>query len=112
MKIKFENLPLLEQNVLTQIYGSQSGYTTHKIAYVEELSDWEQTFFDRGNLVSPNFFVQRLYKVSGNIVPLKFNLVVSRLLEVTDALRTNYCATDSRTLKIVFVWIYLREVVL
>ena len=102
MKIKFENLPLLEQNVLTQIYGSQSGYTTHKIAYVEELSDWEQTFFDRGNLVSPNFFVQRLYKVSGNIVPLKFNLVVSRLLEVTDALRTNYCATDSRTLKIVF----------
>lgn len=35
-------------------------------------------------------------------MPLKFNLVVSRLLEVTDALRTNYCATDSRTLKIVF----------
>ena len=101
-KIYFENLPQNEQNILTQIYGSQIGYSVKKILYVEELSEHEKIFFDKDNFTSPSFFVQKLYKVAGNILPLKFNLAVSKLIEKTDALRTNYCSTGSRTLKIIF----------
>jgi len=100
-KIYFENLPQAEKNILTQVYGSQTGYVTKKILYVEEISDDEKYFFDKDNFVSPNFFVQKLYKVSGNILPLKFNLAVSKLIEQTDALRTNFCSVDTRTLKII-----------
>ena len=101
-KINFENLPQAEKNILTQVYGSQTGYVTKKILYVEEISADEKYFFDKDNFVSPNFFVQKLYKVAGNILPLKFNLAVSKLIEQTDALRTNFCSVDTRTLKIIF----------
>ena len=101
-KIYFENLPQAEKNILTQVYGSQTGYVTKKILYVEEISDDEKYFFDKDNFVSPNFFVQKLYKIAGNILPLKFNLAVSKLIEQTDALRTNFCSVDTRTLKIIF----------
>ncbi len=101
-KIDFEKLSQTEQKILTQIYGSQVGYSAKKISYVAELDDDEKIFFDKDTTLSPNFFVQRLYKVSGNILPLKFNLEVSRLIEKNDALRTNYCAVDTRTLKIIF----------
>ena len=101
-KIYFEKLPQAEKNILTQVYGSQTGYVAKKILYVEELSEHEKIFFDKDNFTSPSFFVQRLYKVAGNILPLKFNLAVSKLIEKTDALRTNYCSTGSRILKIIF----------
>ena len=101
-KIYFENLPQVEQNILSQVYGSQTSYVSKKILYVEELSEHEKIFFDKENFTSPSFFVQKLYKVAGNILPLKFNLAVSKLIEKTDALRTNYCSTGSRTLKIIF----------
>ena len=101
-KIAFENLPQNEQLFLTQVYGSQKGYNLKKIQYVKELSDDEKIFFEKNNFVSPNFFVQKLYKVAGDISPLKFNLAVSKLIEHTDELRTNFCTLDNRVLKVVF----------
>ena len=101
-KIFFDDLPQEEQDVLTQIYGAQSGYTAKKISYVQELEEDEEYYFDKNVFQSPNFFVQRLYKVSGNLVPLKFNLAVSKLIEQTDELRTNFCSVGTRTLKIIF----------
>ena len=101
-KIQFENLPQAERNILTQLYGSQTGYVTRKISYVAELSNDEKYFFDKDSFISPNFFVQRLYKVAGNILPLKFNLAVNKLIEQNEVLRTNFCAFDDRTVKVIF----------
>lgn len=102
MKIKFEDLPKEEQNILAHLYGSQSGYFSKKISYIEEIEEDKRYFFEKNNFISPNFFVQRLYKVVGNIVPLKFNLALSKLIEKTDEFRTNYCTAGHRTLKIIF----------
>ena len=101
-KIKFDNLTKPEQNILTQTYGSQSGYNLKKILYVQELNEAEKVFFEKNNFVSPNFFVQKLYKVAGNISPLRFNLAVSKFIEQTDDLRTNFCPVNDRVLKVVF----------
>ena len=48
-KIKFEELPKNEQDILGQIYGLQlgdsRGYNPQKIICVEELTDAEKPFF-------------------------------------------------------------------
>ena len=106
IKIKFEELPKNEQNILNQIYGQQLNemiaYNPQKILYVEELSDEEKIYFDKNAAISQNVFVQKLYKLSGNLIPLKFNLTVNNLIKNTDALRMNYCRVDDRTLKVIF----------
>ena len=105
-KIKFEELLKDEQDVLKQVYGLQfsdtRGYNPQKIIYIEELNDEEKQFFDKNNLISVNQFVQKLYKISGNLIPLRFNLAVNNLIKNTEELRTNYCQVDNRILKVVF----------
>ena len=108
--MKFNELPIGEQNILSQVYGSQTAksYNQKIIVDVEEIPENQKYFFDKTNLISSSFFVQKLYKISGHIVPLKFNLAVSKLIENTDDLRANYCQVNERTLKVVFQ--YRREI--
>ena len=101
-RIKFEELPKNEQDILNQIYGLQRGYNPQKIICIEELTDEEKPFFDKNNLMSANQFVQKLYKISGNLIPLRFNLAVNSLIKNTEELRMNYCQVDDRTLKVFF----------
>ena len=105
-KINFEELPKNDQNVLNQIYGKQlidvKGYNPKRIAYIKELEDYEKVFFSKNDLISANQFVQKLYKISGKIIPLKFNLAVSNLINDTEELRMNYCPVDDRTIKVYF----------
>ena len=100
--MKFEELPKNEQDILNQIYGLQRDYNPQKIISVEELTDEEKPFFDKNNLMSANQFVQKLYKISGNLMPLRFNLAVNDLIKNTEELRMNYCQVDGRTLKVFF----------
>ena len=104
--MKFEKLPKSEQNILTQLYGQQligtKGYNPQTILYVEELSPEEEYYFDKNTGISPNLFVQKLYKISGNLIPLRFNLAVNNLIKNNDAFRMNYCQVDNRTLKVIF----------
>ena len=105
-KIKFEELPKNDQEILKQIYGQQiinsKGYNPQTIKHIEELMDEEKPFFDKNNLMSANQFVQKLYKISGNLMPLRFNLAVNDLIKNTEELRMNYCQVDGRTLKVFF----------
>ncbi len=105
-KIRFEELPKNEQNILNQIYGQQlndtKGYSPKKITYIEELEDYEQVFFNMNNLMASNQFVQKLYKISGDLIPLRFNLAVSNLIKDTEKLRMNYCPVGNRTIKVFF----------
>ena len=102
--MKFKDLPEVEQETLNQIYGLQfsgsRGYNPNTITYVEKISEKEKPFFDKNNLISANQFVQKLYKISGNLIPLRFNLAVSNLIKNIKELSMNYCQVDNRILKI------------
>ena len=104
--MKFEELSKIEQEILNQIYGTQfsggRGYSQNQILYVDELNDEERYLFDKDSLTSANQFVQKLYKISGNLMPLRFNLAVTNLIKNTEEMRMNYCQVDNRTLKVFF----------
>ena len=104
--MKFGELPKDEQEILNQVYGLQfsgtRGYNPQTIKYVEEINEEEKRFFDKNTLISANQFVQKLYKISGNLIPLRFNLAVNNLIKNTEELRMNYCQVDDRILKVFF----------
>ena len=104
--MKFEELTKGEQEILKQIYGIQLnvgiGYNSNRIIHVEELNDYEKQLFDKDNLISANQFVQKLYKISGNLIPLRFNLAVNNLIKNIEEMRMNYCQVDNRVLKVFF----------
>ena len=91
-----------EKNVLESIYGRQSGYNPNKIEAIKDLNAQEKKFFAGKHFVSPNFFVQTLYKVRGTVSPIKFNLAVNRMLKNNENFRSNFCNVGSRTVKVIF----------
>ena len=95
-----------EQKFLERIYGRQfpeyAGYKPKQIVEILDLTAEEQRFFGGKNFVSPNFSVQTLYKVSGKIIPLKFNRAVHSLMVEEKNFRANFCDTGKRTVKVIF----------
>lgn len=94
-----------EKNILEQVYGKfifNSGYNPNNIDEVRELTDEEKRFFDKKNYISPHFCVQTLYKIKGEVLPLKFNRAVRNMLIADENFRTNFCTVGTRTLKIIF----------
>ena len=45
--------------------------------------------------------MQTLYKVSGNVNPMKFNVAVNRILNDSENLRANFCNVGTRTIKVI-----------
>ena len=95
-----------EKIFLQSAYGRQfpeyAGYKPNQIAEILELTAEEQRFFSEKNFVSPNFSVQTLYKVSGKVIPLKFNRAVHSLMVSAKDFRSNFCDVGTRTVKVVF----------
>ena len=105
-KIKVEDLPSNEFNVLKQLYGPQieetQGYSRNKIMYVRELTGEEKTYFHYRNAMNPvGNILQGLYKVKGNLLPTHFNRALYTLIQETEALRLNYCSVGKRILAVV-----------
>ncbi len=96
-----------EKRILEQVYGHQIansiGYNPNQIKEVRELTTDETKFFDRTALIAPNFAVQTLYKVKGNITPLIFNRVVRNMIKEDENFRANYCNVGKRTVKVILV---------
>ena len=93
-----------EKNILESVYGRQVsgvGYNPRKLEAVMDLNAHEKKFFAEKNFVSPHFFVQTLYKISGTVSPLKFNLAVNHLLKDNENLRANFCNVGTRTIKVI-----------
>ena len=94
-----------EKNILESVYGRQFfsgvGYNPRKLEAIKDLTAQEKKFFAGKNFVSPNFYVQMLYKVSGNVGPVKFNVAVKRLLTENEDLRANFCPVGTRTVKVI-----------
>ena len=94
-----------ETKILESVYGRQiddlSGYNPRKLTAVLDLGDNERKFFAGKNFVSPHFFVQTLYKIRGNINPMKFRRAVNRLIDDNENLRVNFCNVGKRTVKVI-----------
>ena len=97
----------VEENIqLEQIYGRQitgtAGYTPNKIEKVEELTAEESRFFSHKNFISPYFSIQTLYKIKGEITPIRFNRVVHDMIEADENFRTNFCELENKVVKVIF----------
>ena len=94
-----------EKNILDSVYGRQIfggvGYNPNKLEAIKDLTAQEKKFFAGKNFVSPNFYVQTLYKVSGSVGPMKFNVAVNRTLNDNENLRANFCPVGTRTVKVI-----------
>lgn len=97
-------LSTAEKNIIENTYGRQIfggvGYNPNKLEEILDLSPNEKKFFAK-NFVSPNFFVQTLYKINFNISPVKFNAVVKNLVHENKNIRANFCNLGSRTVKVI-----------
>lgn len=95
-----------EKNVLRKKYGWQfsdyHSYAVNKVENIVELTPYEKRFFDKNNFVSPNFSVQTLYKVYGDISPINFNLAIHNMMTADENFRANYFMLDNRMVKIIF----------
>ena len=95
-----------DKKILREIYignlNGRANYYPKKVEEISELTAEEQRFFDKNNFVSPNFSVQTLYKISGQIIPLKFNRAIHKMMEAEKVFRTNFCNLGDRTVKIIF----------
>ncbi len=105
-RIKFGELSKSEQDAINQIYGINDSdlrnYQQQRILYLEELSQNERLYFDTNNIMSANQIVQKLYKISGNLLTLRFNRAVNNLVQNTEELRVNFCQLPDRILKVYF----------
>jgi len=95
-----------EQRDLEKAYGKQivsnTGYNPNKIERIEELTAEEKIFFAQKNFISPHFSVQTLYKIQGDITPIRFNRVVHDMVYSDEIFRTNFCEMCGRTVKVIF----------
>ena len=95
-----------EQHDLEKAYGKQivsnTGYNPNKIERIEELTAEEKIFFAQKNFISPHFSVQTLYKVQGDITPIRFNRIVHDMVNSDEIFRTNFCEMCGRTVKVIF----------
>ena len=103
---QFEELSDSEKSALEDIYGrqprSESDYTRNRILAVRELTRGEQKYFAHKTFMSATFITQILFKLKGNLVPLKFNRALYRLAERMDSLRTNYCPVNNQMVAVIF----------
>ena len=105
-KKRYDELETGEQQILTGKYGIQpksgGGFSKYVIEYVRELIDDEKIFFQEKSFLSPHFVTQSLYKLKGNLQPIRFNRILKEKLAQFDALRTNYTLLNDKTVAVVF----------
>ena len=103
MELTFE-----DKRILEEIYGTNclsenaTSYIQNHIEDVQKLTDAENRFFERKNFISPYFCVQTLYKVKGELSPIKFNRAVKNLIDTDENFRANFCNSGDRAFKVFF----------
>ena len=94
-----------EKNVLESVYGRQKiggvDYNPNKLESIEPLNAQESKFFTGKKFISPHFFIQTLYKVSGTVNPMKFNATVQKIIKENENMCANFCNVGTRTIKVI-----------
>ena len=103
----FQNLPEDYKAILVRHYGPQpepgrNKISAHPIAYVQPLTERENCILDKQFLVSPDFSIQILYKVKGNLEQDAFDRTALELSKQKTALRCNFCELGAQRVKVVF----------
>lgn len=88
------NLSEEERRGLFRTYGYQ-------IEDVRALDESEEWLFSGQEIVSPEFYLQSLYKIKGTILPEKFTDAVKRVVKRQPVLRQNFYAAGERYLKVI-----------
>ncbi len=104
-KKSYDELPEGEQLFLSNKYGFQSksgGYSKYAINYVRELTDSEKILFQEGSFLSPHFLTQSLYKLKGNLQPVRFNRIIKEHVDKYECFRTNYIQMENSVVAVVF----------
>lgn len=87
------DLSIEERKNLYKIYGSRIEDVLLPIAS----QNW---FFSQQEIVSPDFYIQSLYKVHGFIEPKRFTAQIEKMIAQTAILRTNFYRAENRILRI------------
>ena len=94
-RLQVPNLTGDEREELMQEYGMQ-------LEDAIELQPAQACFFSGEEFVSPDFYIQSLYKINSVVDEHRFSLAVERLIALTPVLRTNFYRTrQGRALQIV-----------
>lgn len=101
MELTFEDKRILEEIYGTNCLSENSNsYIQNQIRDVQKLTDAENRFFERKNFISPYFCIQTLYKVKGELSPIKFNRAVKNLMDTDENFRANFCSSGERAYKV------------
>ena len=87
-------LSIQEKNNLFHAYG-------FRLADVCPILPSQKWFFSAQEFVSPEFYIQTLYKVKGTIEPKAFSGAMNQLIASKPILRTNFYQAGERVLRIV-----------
>ena len=103
MELTFEDRSILQETYgLNCLNEDETAYVQNQIQDVQKLTAAENRFFERKNFISPYFCVQTLYKVQGELSPIKFNRAVKNLIDRDENFRANFCSSGDRTFKVIF----------
>ena len=87
-KFAVKDLEEKERAELFQLYGFH-------VEDVRTLTKGEDWFFSGQEAVSPEFYIQTLYKVQGIIEPVKFEKIAADVTATSPILRTNFYRTKA-----------------
>ncbi|WP_027406293.1 condensation domain-containing protein [Anaerovibrio sp. RM50] len=101
-KMLFPSLPAEYKASLAEMYNQQENVLAHNIDYIRELSAEEKGVFStKGGSAPIGSVLQIIYKISGKLVPLHFNVAVDRAFVQEDILRTNYVLLNNMIMAVV-----------
>ncbi len=101
-KMLFPSLPTEYKAALAELYNQQENVLEHNIEYLRELStDEKGVFSTKGGSAPIGSVLQIIYKISGKLVPLHFNVAVDRAFVQEEILRTNYVLINDMIMAVV-----------
>ena len=101
-KMLFSSLPTEYKASLVELYNQQENVLAHNIKYLRELSTEEKGVFStKGGSAPVGSVLQIIYKISGKLLPLHFNVAVDRAFVQEDILRTNYVLINGMMMAVV-----------
>ncbi|WP_407397790.1 condensation domain-containing protein [Anaerovibrio sp.] len=101
-KMLFPSLPTEYKTSLAELYNQQENVLAHNIEYLRELSAEEKGLFStKGGAAPIGSVLQIIYKISGKLLPLHFNVAVDRAFAREEILRTNYVLINGMMMAVV-----------
>ena len=101
-KMLFSSLPTEYKASLVELYNQQENVLAHNIKYLRELSTEEKGVFStKGGSAPVGSVLQIIYKISGKLLPLHFNVAVDRAFVQEDILRTNYVLINGMMMAVI-----------